>query len=112
MRLQEFFVEILSDPSFEVVARENYRNCFGRPGVRWHGTLNGRLVFVSESAITVPSNPFALATILAGGEVRLDRTKCGCYFAPRRMETGMRLEFRYRGRWFEVWSPDLKWQAA
>jgi len=106
MRLRELFVDILSDPAFEVVARENYRNCFGRPGVRWHGTLNGHLVYVSESATTVPSAPTALARILAGGKAQLDRTKKDVYFAPKRVGTGMRIEFRYDDRWFEVWSPD------
>jgi hypothetical protein len=106
MRLQEFFVEILSDPAFEVVARENCRICFGRPGVRWHGTLNGLLVFVSESATMVPSTPSALARILAGEKARLDRTKRDVYFAPKRAGTGIRIEFRYDDRWFEIWSPD------
>jgi hypothetical protein len=115
MSLQELlklFVEILSDPAFKVAGRQDYRNRFGRPGVRWHGTLNRHLIFVSESATTVPSNPSELAVILAAGEVRLDSTKSGGYFASKRMGTGMRIEFRHRGRWFEVWSPDFECQAA
>lgn len=106
MGVQELFVEILSNPAFEVVTRESYRNCFGRPGVRWCGILNGRLVFVSESATTIPSTPFALARILGGGKARFDKTKTEIYFAPKRVGTGLRVEFRYQGRWFEVWSPD------
>lgn len=97
MRLQELFVETLSVPAFEVVARENYRNRFGRPGVRWHGTLNGHLVFVSESVTTVPSAPAALARIPSGGKAHLDRTKKDVYLRRKESaQTGIA----------DSWTPD------
>jgi hypothetical protein len=102
--VRSLFVAILSNPAFEVVHRESYRNCDGRPGVRWSGTLNGRSVNVSESNTRVASAPSALARILAGGQI--DRSKKAVYSAPKRFGTGMRIEFRYQGRWFDVSSPD------
>lgn len=107
--LRLWFARILSNPAFEVVRREKYRNSWGRYGVRWIGTLNSRLVYVSESDTTAPSTPSCLARILGGAEARLDRSKEPFYFAPLRGGTGMRIEFRYAdryGRWSEVWSPD------
>jgi hypothetical protein len=102
--VRSLLVAILSDPAFQVVSRENYRNSDRRPGVRWSGTLNGRTVNVSESNTRVASTPSALARILAGGQI--DRSKKAIYTAPKRFGTGMRIEFRYDGRWFDVSSPD------
>jgi hypothetical protein len=102
--VRSFFVAILSNPAFKVVHLENYLNGSRRPGVRWSGTLNGRTVNVSESNTRVASTPSALARILAGGQI--DRSKKAIYSAPKRFGTGMRIEFRYQGIWFDVSSPD------
>lgn len=49
---------------------------------------------------------WVLAKILRN-HPRLDETKDVFYFALRRSGTGTRIEFRYRDRWYQVWSPDL-----
>jgi len=100
-------VQVLSHPHFSVVRIMPYvSRQFGWPGIRWVGELDGRLIYASESRTTIASTPCALANLMMKGNVRFDRRKDAIYFAHRRHGTGLRVEFRYRRRWFEVWCPD------
>jgi hypothetical protein len=99
--------QVLSHPQLSVVRTKPYvSRQFGWPGIRWVGELDGRLIYVSESRTTIASTPCALANLMMKSNARFDRRKDAIYFAHRRLGTGRRVEFRYRGRWFEVWSPD------
>lgn len=98
----------LSDPNFRIIREKPYvSRRFGWPGVRWEAELNGRPIYGSENRTTVPTPPSEIAKILTHYRCHVDGSKSILYFASRRPGTGMRIEFRYRERWYEVWSPDL-----
>ncbi len=102
------FAHKLSDRNFKIIRKKPYvSRRFGWPGVRWEAELNGHPIYGSENRTTVPTPPSELAKILMHCERCLDQSKRVSYFAPRRPGTGMRVEFHYGGRWYEVWSPDL-----
>src|SRR5437762_5677187 len=94
------FVSILSDPRFQILRTEQYRNRSGRSGMRWEGEVHGRYVFVSESRTKNATPPRTLAEIILKTETRLDPTKDALYFARKRCGTGMRIEFNYHSRWY------------
>ncbi len=98
---------ILSHPDFHLVWVKPYKNRSGRPGMRWEGRLQERSVYVSESQTQITTPPPTLARIVWKRETQFDKTKDPIYFAPKRIGTGIRVEFRYRGRWYEIWSPDF-----
>ena len=102
----EFALE-LSNPNFKIIGKKRYDSRSGWAGVRWEAELNGRLIYGSENRTTVPTPPSELAKILMRCGCQIDQSKSALYFAPRRPGSGMRIEFRYRGRWYEVWSPEL-----
>lgn len=97
------FAYELSNPNFKITHKKRYESRSGWPGVRWEAELNGRPIYGSENRTTVPTPPSELARILMCSGCRIDESKDVIYF-PR---GGIRIEFRYRGRWYEVWSPDL-----
>lgn len=102
------FSRELSDPNFRIFRIKPYvSRRFGWPGVRWEAELNGRLICGSENRTTVATPPSELAKILLRSGLHIDQSKAVIYFAPSRPGTGVRIEFDYRGRWYEVWSPDL-----
>jgi hypothetical protein len=99
------FAHILSDRNFKIIRKKPYvSRRFGWPGVRWEAKLNGHSIYGSENRTTFPTPPSELAKILMGYGLLIDPSKSVLY---RRLGTGMRIEFRYGGRWYEVWSPDL-----
>jgi len=98
------FLLVLSNPALRVIAAELYHNQSGRPGMRWNAVLDGHHYFVSESRTTVPSTPVALACVLRRAD--LDRSKDVHYYAHKRYGTGIRIEFWYRRRWYQIWSPE------
>lgn len=101
------FAHELSKPNFKIIRKKRYDSQSGWPGVRWEAEINGRPIYGSENRTTIPTPPSELAKILMRCECRIDESKDVIYFAPGRTGAGLRIEFRYRGRWYEVWSPDL-----
>lgn len=101
------FAHELSNPNFRIIRKKGYESRSGWSGVRWEAELNGRLIYGSENRTTVPTPPSELAKILMRYGCQINRSKSILYFALRRFGTGIRIEFRYEGRWFEVWCPDL-----
>ena len=102
------FACVLDDPDLRIISKEGYvSRTFGWPGVKWEAELNGRPIYGSENRTTVPTHPSELAKILRSHDCRIDTSKDALYYAPRRGGPGMRVEFHFRGRWYQVWIPDL-----